>query len=183
MHNVCRLPHMPQKPSPTGFFRVRCHVTVTGRDWSEDGQQWSWTRDPPPSQRAGERDPNDPKAKKRKIGEAERALTKFACGICKQLPTQPVSTPCDHHFCKPCLMGKVRRPTLEDVLARMHLGRMPKACRKMLPLAWCQLFMQSTNPCSQRMSMLSSIRNDAKASTMLLTTFINIIGRPEPGIA
>ena len=39
------------------------------RDWNAEAEHWGWTRDPPPSQRAGERDPNDPKTRKRKVSK------------------------------------------------------------------------------------------------------------------
>ena len=37
------------------------------RDWHAELEQWAWTCDPPASQRAGERDPNNPKTRKRKV--------------------------------------------------------------------------------------------------------------------
>lgn len=38
--------------------------------------------------------------------EHERALREFTCTLCKGILNQPLSTPCGHHFCKPCLLGK-----------------------------------------------------------------------------
>ena len=36
--------------------------------------------------------------------EQERALREFTCTLCKGvLLREPLSTPCGHHFCKPCL--------------------------------------------------------------------------------
>ena len=38
--------------------------------------------------------------------EHERALRDFTCKLCKCVLTEPLSTPCGHHFCKPCLTKK-----------------------------------------------------------------------------
>ncbi len=45
--------------------------------------------------------------------EHERALREFTCVLCKGILQEPLSTPCGHHFCKPCLLGKFQvRDTL-----------------------------------------------------------------------
>lgn len=36
--------------------------------------------------------------------EHERAMREFTCTLCKGILAQPLSTPCGHHFCKPCLL-------------------------------------------------------------------------------
>ena len=48
--------------------------------------------------------------------EHERALREFVCRLCKGVLTEPLSTPCGHHFCKPCLAKKfeARRPWLPE---------------------------------------------------------------------
>eukprot|EP00891_Asterochloris_glomerata_P000428 jgi/Astpho2/428/gw1.00011.32.1_t len=71
-------------------------------DWSEDKQEWGWSREPPVSQQRGG-DPNSPKKIRKKISEEQRALRDMACLVCKGVLKDPVSTPCGHHFCKPCL--------------------------------------------------------------------------------
>ena len=40
------------------------------------------------------------------ISEEQRALRDMACLVCKGVLREPVSTPCGHHFCKPCLEKK-----------------------------------------------------------------------------
>ena len=40
------------------------------------------------------------------LPQAERALSKFACQLCKAIMEAPVCTPCGHYFCKPCLASK-----------------------------------------------------------------------------
>ena len=37
------------------------------------------------------------------ISEHEKALREFQCKLCSKTLNQPLSTPCGHHFCKPCL--------------------------------------------------------------------------------
>ena len=38
--------------------------------------------------------------------EQERALREFTCTLCKGVLVDPLSTPCGHHFCKPCLEAR-----------------------------------------------------------------------------
>lgn len=42
------------------------------------------------------------------ISQHERALREFTCGICKGVLEQPLCMPCNHAFCKPCLLKTVR---------------------------------------------------------------------------
>ena len=70
-----------------------------------DGERmWGWSKPQPPSQKTGER--SKASAVKKRVTEAEKALREMACSLCKQVMTQPVTTPCDHSFCRPCLEAK-----------------------------------------------------------------------------
>ncbi len=37
------------------------------------------------------------------LTDHERALKEFQCKLCSGVLQQPISTPCGHHFCKPCI--------------------------------------------------------------------------------
>ena len=37
------------------------------------------------------------------LSEHEKALKEFQCKLCSGVLKQPLSTPCGHHFCKPCV--------------------------------------------------------------------------------
>jgi E3 ubiquitin-protein ligase UHRF1 len=69
-------------------------------DWNEEKEEWGWTRSPPESQRNGAA--GNGKGRK-KVSEHEKALKEMTCGVCKEIFSQPVSAPCGHNFCKPCL--------------------------------------------------------------------------------
>lgn len=71
-------------------------------DWNEEKKAWGWAKLPPESQAATPG--NSPaKAARKKITEQERALRDMKCGICKNVLRLPVTAPCTHSFCKPCL--------------------------------------------------------------------------------
>ncbi len=59
--------------------------------------------------------------------EQERALREFTCALCKGVLRDPLSTPCGHHFCKPCLEERF------EVGARFHTS--------LLLLTWAGLIM------------------------------------------
>jgi len=70
-----------------------------------DGQRmWGWAKPQPPSQKTGERSKST--VAKKRVTEAEKALREMTCAICKQVMKHPVTTPCDHSFCRPCLEAK-----------------------------------------------------------------------------
>ena len=69
-------------------------------DWNAEKEEWGWTRSPPESQRNGAS--GSGKGRK-KISEHEKALKEMTCGVCKEVLKHPVSAPCGHNFCKPCL--------------------------------------------------------------------------------
>ena len=84
-------------------------------DFDAPAKKWGWLR-PQPASTKGDRNAA-PKARKRadgRVGEAkalrvkannaERALAKeFTCKLCSGVLNQPLSMPCGHHFCGPCL--------------------------------------------------------------------------------
>lgn len=37
--------------------------------------------------------------------QAKRDLGKYICDLCRGVLGQPVTSPCGHHFCKPCLLS------------------------------------------------------------------------------
>ncbi|CAM8977753.1 unnamed protein product [Rhodiola kirilowii] len=74
--------------------------------WDFDAEEacWKWKRPPPPSQKPVKS--NGTKQKKGRRSSVTRQLKKaFSCKICNKVLTLPVSSPCAHNFCKPCLEG------------------------------------------------------------------------------
>lgn len=73
-------------------------------DWDARSGQWGWAKAPPESIKLN--GGSKKSSQKKRSSEAERALREMVCGLCKQVMLQPVTTPCDHSFCRPCLTNK-----------------------------------------------------------------------------
>lgn len=56
----------------------------------------------------------------------ERLLRDFSCGLCKGVLAAPLSMPCGHTFCKPCLDGHFTGPDVVQNAARSL--RIRKVC-------------------------------------------------------
>lgn len=55
------------------------------------------------------------------LTDHERALKEFQCKLCSSVLQQPISTPCGHHFCKPCIEKIFKVKTPAGTLSR-HSG-------------------------------------------------------------
>eukprot|EP00271_Cylindrocystis_brebissonii_P004415 TRINITY_DN16066_c0_g2_i1.p1 TRINITY_DN16066_c0_g2~~TRINITY_DN16066_c0_g2_i1.p1 ORF type:complete len:578 (+),score=66.66 TRINITY_DN16066_c0_g2_i1:38-1771(+) len=74
-------------------------------DWKDEEQLWGWTREPPSSRKAlGKKSSTGGRQQPKSI--QKRLLKEFGCTLCRKILCQPVSTPCGHTFCKPCLEAK-----------------------------------------------------------------------------
>eukprot|EP01018_Ginkgo_biloba_P017439 Gb_06456 [translate_table: standard] len=76
-------------------------------DWKEDGV-WGWTRDPPLSRRLDSEDGKERREGRKQVKFLtikQKLLKEFSCSICKKVLTLPLSTPCGHNFCNPCLQN------------------------------------------------------------------------------
>ena len=80
---------------------------------------WGWSRQPPRS-RAGSKRSAATIAVSQATADHARALDQFACQLCNQTARQPMSTPCAHIFCKPCLFQRVSRSCARRI-ARLRL--------------------------------------------------------------
>lgn len=101
--------------------------------WDGDTETWGWLKPAPPSQKPGA-DPNrEPKKLRKRASEHERALKEFVCRLCAATLTQPLSTPCGHHFCKPCLEARFAPVDAAAAVAAargtsLRARRPPKPC-------------------------------------------------------
>uniref|UniRef100_A0A7S3R809 RING-type E3 ubiquitin transferase n=1 Tax=Dunaliella tertiolecta TaxID=3047 RepID=A0A7S3R809_DUNTE len=70
--------------------------------------EWGWKKPPPASKKlAGPGRTTDPTKKlKKKLSEQEKVLKEFRCALCKKTLQDPLSTPCNHLYCKGCLEAK-----------------------------------------------------------------------------
>ncbi|KAI3455158.1 hypothetical protein Pfo_011821 [Paulownia fortunei] len=79
-------------------------------DYDEVECCWKWKRPPPPSEeRVVHVNPEDRENARKVVRKAqtismrEKLLKGFCCLICEKVMNLPLTTPCAHNFCKPCL--------------------------------------------------------------------------------
>eukprot|EP00899_Mesostigma_viride_P009318 jgi/Mesvir1/18388/Mv14270-RA.3 len=72
-------------------------------DFSEAEGKWGWTRAPPVSRDNGGGGGGGVSKKRAVVSLQQKLLKEFSCPLCKKTLTNPVSTPCGHSFCQPCL--------------------------------------------------------------------------------
>ncbi|KAF8400080.1 hypothetical protein HHK36_015955 [Tetracentron sinense] len=81
-------------------------------DYDEEEGSWKWKKLPPLSKKPV--DTGNPEDRKRawksirqtqNLSVREKLLKEFSCLICRKVMTLPLTTPCAHNFCKPCLEG------------------------------------------------------------------------------
>ncbi|KAJ4848246.1 hypothetical protein Tsubulata_044045 [Turnera subulata] len=74
----------------------------------EEESRWMWKKPPPASKKKVNCGDEGGKRirKRRQQGTVKRQLPKeFKCLLCKNVLTNPLTTPCAHNFCKACLEG------------------------------------------------------------------------------
>ena len=99
----CPLPKIDELKDATDIT-TRKHELAW--DWKDE--KWGWTRDPPPSKKVYSEDGNksrDGTRRNKFLTIKEKLLREFSCSLCKKVLTLPLSTPCGHNFCKPCIEG------------------------------------------------------------------------------
>ncbi|KAK8970437.1 E3 ubiquitin-protein ligase ORTHRUS 2 [Platanthera guangdongensis] len=67
---------------------------------------WGWTKSPPQSRKIMASDMKNG-GKKRMVKSSnvkDKMLKEFKCGVCRNVMTFPLTTPCAHNFCKKCLL-------------------------------------------------------------------------------
>ncbi|XP_057420488.1 E3 ubiquitin-protein ligase ORTHRUS 2-like [Lotus japonicus] len=83
-------------------------------DFDEANSCWKWMKPPPPSRKKIQTEEPTPtqiaisakEAKRFQYMSIKEQLRKgFSCLICSEVMVSPVTTPCAHNFCKPCLEG------------------------------------------------------------------------------
>jgi RING-type zinc-finger len=107
--------------------------------------------------------------------QAERGLMKWACGMCKTVMTDPVCTPCAHHFCNLCLLtafdanvadaGKAGAavPGRRTFRARKQAKRCPRCNAELTE------FMKSCQVNHAMAAEISGVREKAVAAAARLT--------------
>ncbi|PSC72511.1 E3 ubiquitin-ligase ORTHRUS 2-like [Micractinium conductrix] len=106
-------------------------------DWNADKEEWGWSRDPPVSLKTGG-GVTGKQAARKKASEQEKALKEFACGLCKNVMLEPISTPCGHNFCKPCL-DKKYGGIADEVDAGAATGRSLRVRKTLKPCPTCKV--------------------------------------------
>lgn len=90
-------------------------------DWKDE--KWGWTRNPPSSRKACSEDGKrcrDGSRPSKSLTIKQKLLREFCCSLCKKVLTLPLSTPCGHNFCKPCIEGVFAGQ--QDVRERSGVG-------------------------------------------------------------
>ncbi|XP_044977977.1 E3 ubiquitin-protein ligase ORTHRUS 2-like [Hordeum vulgare subsp. vulgare] len=89
------------------------HERKGSPSWDYDAKEgWKWVKPAPISKKPAQS--GDPEAdkqfrkhrKRAHMSMNDRLLKEFGCSICKNVMTEPVSTPCGHNFCKTCLLDQ-----------------------------------------------------------------------------
>ncbi|KAL6576479.1 hypothetical protein OROHE_000260 [Orobanche hederae] len=112
-------------------------------DYDEVACCWKWKIPPPPSEeKVVNVNPEDRENARKVIRKAqtvsmrERLLKGFCCLICNKVMNLPLTTPCAHNFCKPCLENKFAGQTFSKERV-CHNGRKLRSQKNILNCPAC----------------------------------------------
>ncbi|KAH7444630.1 hypothetical protein KP509_02G085800 [Ceratopteris richardii] len=89
-------------------------------DWKEEEGVWGWVTSPPISRKIDENGSGHKCGSRKSLTIGQRLLKEFGCGLCKKVLSLPLSTPCGHNFCKPCLESTFSGQ--KDIRERVGVG-------------------------------------------------------------
>lgn len=141
-------------------------------DFDEEDSQWKWKKTPPASKKpVVMTNPEDRKEsmiairQARNINIREKLLKEFGCLLCKQVMTDPVTTPCAHNFCKLCLEAKYTGQS--SVKERSRGGRTLRAQKVTLPCPCCPTdiseFLQNPQVNRELKEVIENLQRDDEA--------------------
>ncbi|CAA7045878.1 unnamed protein product [Microthlaspi erraticum] len=131
------LPNIPELEMATDLFERKENPSW---DFDESDGRWKWMKPPPASQKAlNALDPNERKSVRKARSSTqtvrEKLLKEFSCQICRQVMSLPVTTPCAHNFCKPCIEGRFVGQTV--MTERSKGGRTLRARKTIMNCPCC----------------------------------------------
>ncbi|KAI3864413.1 hypothetical protein MKW92_012086 [Papaver armeniacum] len=143
-------------------------------DYDEEESCWKWKKPPPPSnkpvQTGNPGDTEDCEKERKAWKKAQnKSLTNmylkgFKCQICLEVMTLPLTTPCAHNFCKPCLENVFAGKTF--VRERSSHGRTLRAKKSIMKCPSCTTdlseFLQNPQVNRELMGVIEDLQRKAK---------------------
>ncbi|KAI3964712.1 hypothetical protein MKW92_052930 [Papaver armeniacum] len=143
-------------------------------DYDEEESCWKWKKPPPPSnkpvQTGNPGDTEDFKKERKAWKKAqnksltEQYLKGFKCQLCLEVMTLPLTTPCAHNFCKPCLENAFAGKTF--VRERSSHGRTLRAQKSIMKCPLCPTdlseFLQNPQVNRELMGVIEDLQRKAK---------------------
>ncbi|KAI3840306.1 hypothetical protein MKW92_008782 [Papaver armeniacum] len=143
-------------------------------DYDEEESCWKWKKPPPPSNKPVQTgypgDTEDFKKVRKAWKKAQnKSLTNmylkgFKCQICLEVMTLPLTTPCAHNFCKPCLENVFAGKTF--VRERSSHGRTLRAKKSIMKCPSCTTdlseFLQNPQVNRELMGVIEDLQRKAK---------------------
>ncbi|KAL6559708.1 E3 ubiquitin-protein ligase ORTHRUS 2 [Orobanche gracilis] len=160
-------------------------------DYDEVACCWKWKIPPPPSEeKVVNVNPEDRENARKVIRKAqtvsmrERLLKGFCCLICNKVMNLPLTTPCAHNFCKPCLENKFVGQTFSKERI-CHNGRKLRSQKNILNCPACPTdiseFLQNPQVNREIMEVIEKLQSEldkeekeCKDSTTSTTEEINV---------
>ncbi|CAH8384502.1 unnamed protein product [Eruca vesicaria subsp. sativa] len=151
------LPDIPELEKAIDLFE---RTETPSWDFDEVEGRWKWMKPPPASkQPLNILDPEERKLMRKAMKEAQ-FLKGFSCQICRQVMNLPVTTPCQHNFCKECLEGKFVGKTL--VTERSRGGRTLRARKNIMKCPCCSTdiadFLQNVQVNREVMDVIEKVK-------------------------
>ncbi|KAL3631749.1 E3 ubiquitin-protein ligase ORTHRUS 2 [Castilleja foliolosa] len=139
-------------------------------DYDEASCCWKWIRPAPPSEeKVVNINPEDRENSRKLIRKAqtislrERLLKGFSCLICDKVMNLPLTTPCAHNFCKPCLESKFVGQAFSKERV-CHNGRKLRSQKNVLKCPVCSFdisdFLQNPRVNREIMGVIEKLQSD-----------------------
>ncbi|XP_010414802.1 PREDICTED: E3 ubiquitin-protein ligase ORTHRUS 2-like [Camelina sativa] len=125
------IPNVPELNMATDLFERK---ESPSWDFDEGEGRWRWMKPPPASKLQVNKERKSLRTANSNTVRG-KLLKEFSCLICRQVMTLPVTTPCAHNFCKPCLEAKFAGTTV--MRERSRGGRTLRAQKNVMKCPYC----------------------------------------------